>query len=137
MGPDQSSSMPFICVFPSIQIKKQTHMSLSCALRILVLSGTGPTPKVIFMFLNWNFGCGPDDSLPLPLTGARPSGVTCGSLQVPSRQGLSLRQSSGTILCPTKMPISQHSEPFLLFFSYSSILYLFCCLPTLTRWQTS
>lgn len=137
MGPDQSSIMPFICVFPSIQIKKQTYTSLSCALRILVLSGTGPMPKVIFMFLNWNFACGSDNSLPLPLTGAGPSGVTLDILQVPSRQGLFLRQSSGTILCPTKMPVSEHSEPFLLFFSYCSILYLFCCLPTLTRWQTS
>lgn len=58
------------------------------------------------MFLNWNFACGFDDRLSLPLTMAGPSGVTLSILQVPSMWGLVLEKSSGTILCQTKMPSS-------------------------------
>lgn len=96
------------------------------------------------MFLNCNSACSFDDGLPLPVTMAGPSEVILSILQVPSTWGLVLEPSPGTILCQTKMTSSLSTLSLflavLLHGMYHlppcNILYLFCCLSTLTRWQT-
>lgn len=89
--------------------------------------GQDHSPKeVMFMFRNWNFACGFDDRLSLPMTMAGPLGVTLGILQVPSMCGLVLKKSSGTTLCQTKMPLSP-STPSLflaLFYPMARITFL-------------